>query len=87
MRNLSWKLRGGCSSLSYQEADRIFFPDNGKLTTEATALCSACPVRQQCGESADGEMEGYGSFAGEAAADRRERLGITLFNTPLQVAA
>lgn len=52
MKTRDWTTSAACRSLDPIEADRLFYPAQGRgasaATTEALALCSTCPVREAC---------------------------------------
>lgn len=47
----------------------LFFPERGEPTARVKALCSACPVRVECGEA--GRKERFGIWGGHAERGRR----------------
>ena len=48
-----------------------FFPDRGKSTQEATAVCLSCPVRRECLEFAVANNETHGIWGGLSVRERR----------------
>lgn len=43
-----WRRHAKCGDLPLAEADRLFFVDVGRRSTEAKTYCSTCPVRREC---------------------------------------
>lgn len=65
-----WK-DANCVGLPTAEADRIFFPRNGKVGPEARALCDPCQMRRTCAVMSTGETDGV--WAGVNLSTRKHR--------------
>lgn len=70
-----WRTRAACRDLTPQESDRIFYPGIGQSANEAKAICSRCPVQQQCLEESfrTAQTRAYGVFGG-LTVEERQRL-------------
>lgn len=62
-----WHDRAACAGM---DSD-LFFPEVGQSTSEAKAICEACPVRDACDEW--GIWEKHGIWAGQSEHDRKTR--------------
>jgi WhiB family redox-sensing transcriptional regulator len=69
-----WRPRGLCAELPIDEAEAMFFPERGKSTKPAKALCSRCPVSRECLEFAlnDEAAFRFGVWGGTSGGDRRK---------------
>ena len=67
----AWWLESKCSTLPYEEADRIFFPKQGGKVNKARKFCNeGCPVVKECLMGAiEGKLEGF--FAGTTEKERK----------------
>jgi WhiB family transcriptional regulator, redox-sensing transcriptional regulator len=63
-----WMEQGACRS----EDRSAFFPLLGGNAAKARALCSACPVRQQCLAYAMADAEIAGVWGGTTERERRK---------------
>lgn len=50
----------------------IFFPQNKQEEASALAICSACPVREECLEHAIAMNERFGVWGGATEKERRK---------------
>jgi hypothetical protein len=68
----SWHARAECHGLDAAEADRLFFPTarDHQATAHAKALCSQCPVKQDCFNYALENGLKEGTWAGLTEAER-----------------
>lgn len=64
--DLSWRPLGACHDLD----PAIFFPGRGEPIAAAVAVCSACPVKDQCLEWAL-HHENSGIWGGASEQERR----------------
>lgn len=71
MAKQDWMSEGLCTSLSPEEADKIFFIGPGQTSKRARMYCQSCPVKQQCNQFAITYNE-VGVWAGKTETDRRE---------------
>ena len=46
--DLDWQRDAACRGLGLGESQAIFFPSRGDSIAEAKAICSECPVTEQC---------------------------------------
>jgi WhiB family transcriptional regulator, redox-sensing transcriptional regulator len=68
-----WRSSSLCSQLPVAEADSLFYPERGRSTKAARALCSECPVRAECLEFALGDEYAlaHGVWGGTSPRERR----------------
>lgn len=71
-------LRSHVADLSWQDASlcaqadpEAFFPEKGRSTRAAKAVCARCPVRRPCLEYALGHGERFGIWGGLSERQRR----------------
>jgi WhiB family redox-sensing transcriptional regulator len=64
---LHWKDQGLCR----QTDPEVFFPEKGRSTKEAKAVCRRCPVREDCLETALAADERFGIWGGLSERERR----------------
>lgn len=65
-----WMLDAACTQVDPE----IFFPEVGKSSKQAKAICSGCDVRELCLEYAlatDNGKHHYGVFGGKSVRERR----------------
>ncbi|MEU3602657.1 WhiB family transcriptional regulator [Streptomyces sp. NPDC006798] len=69
----SWHARSACRSLTPAEADRLFFPlpRAHKAISEAKSICSRCPVKKDCFNSAIDSGAKEGIWGGLTEKERR----------------
>ena len=65
---LRWWERGRCRGVDPD----LFFPRRGDDTTQAVAVCKACPVQVECLEYAIDNDERHGIWGGTTGNDRRK---------------
>jgi WhiB family redox-sensing transcriptional regulator len=58
-------------ALCAQTDPDLFFPEVGERALAAKAVCSRCPVREQCLAFALDNREGYGIWGGLSADERK----------------
>jgi WhiB family redox-sensing transcriptional regulator len=63
-----WHARAACAGQSVD----IFFPGTGGSVVAAKALCSSCPVRQECLSAALADPGTLGIWGGVSERGRRE---------------
>lgn len=64
-----WRTQGRCSTLTVEEYDKLFFPDQGRSINKAKEICKDCSVIANCLQFAlDNAIEGI--WAGTSYADR-----------------
>ena len=63
----SWHAQAACRGRS----DVDFYPTVGQPLDPARAVCSACPVIEECRDFALAHDEGHGVWGGTSARDRR----------------
>lgn len=64
-----WRGEAGCAGMDQE----IFFPDRGHgLGRIAKAVCSTCPVREQCLAFALDTQQKFGVWGGKTEAERRK---------------
>lgn len=51
----------------------MWFPDAGKATSLAVAICLRCPVRERCADYADAHRERHGLWGGMTTEERNRR--------------
>jgi WhiB family redox-sensing transcriptional regulator len=49
----------------------LFFPERGASTRQAKAVCTGCPVREECLEYALSNGEKFGIWGGKSERERR----------------
>ena len=64
---MTWQQQAACRGLDPE----LFFPARGASTTEARAVCAACPVRSQCEAVALARTEKFGIWGGLSERQRR----------------
>jgi WhiB family redox-sensing transcriptional regulator len=64
----AWMKRAQCRG----EDRSLFFPSLGGNTAKAGAICSSCPVRQECLAYALADPESAGVWGGVTERDRRK---------------
>ena len=62
-----WHLQAACHGVKNPD---IFFPHGNAITTEALALCSGCPVKEECRQSAT-DQNLWGVWGGTTRPERR----------------
>ena len=62
-----WRFEAACAG----EDDRLFFPSRGSSTKVARAICSLCPVKQECLDHAIENKENAGIWGGMSVRERR----------------
>ena len=63
-----WMARAACRG----EDPAVFFPSLGGNAAKARAICSICPVRQECRAYALADPESAGVWAGITERERRK---------------
>jgi len=63
----SWVEDGDCRGMETS----IFFPERGKKSETAKAICDECPVREPCGEYGVTAPEKFGIWGGLSERQRR----------------
>lgn len=75
-----WRSESLCSQLPIDEADAMFFPERGRSTKAAKAICSRCPVQAECLEFSleDPDAFYFGIWGGTSQLERKKlrRQGI-----------
>jgi WhiB family redox-sensing transcriptional regulator len=64
----SWMAAGACRD----RPDVTWFPDRGKSTAPAKAICAGCPVRVECLSFAQHEGIDHGTWGGLSPRERRK---------------
>lgn len=60
-----------CTTISIQEADKLFFSESPKRQALAISMCNSCPAKSACLDFAlDNEIE-YGIFGGTTNIERK----------------
>jgi WhiB family transcriptional regulator, redox-sensing transcriptional regulator len=62
-----WMAHANCAGVDPD----LFFPERGESTTEAKAICRACPVRTECLDYALSINERHGIWGGTSERQRR----------------
>lgn len=71
----AWQADAACRGMGPD----IFFPARGESTAAAKAVCSGCPVREECeGFAMDGGRDLMGVWAGTSDRERRRRRSAAL---------
>ena len=65
--NQGWRAQAKCLGADFD----LFFPERGKSTREAKAVCRACPVREECLDFAMRNGERFGIWGGLSERERR----------------
>lgn len=63
----AWSAAAACRGLDV----RLFYPDSGRRSGPAIAVCSGCPVRTACLEHAVVTGERHGVWGGKSEDERR----------------
>lgn len=63
-----WADRGLCNT---HPNPQLWFPERGASTTEAKAICRACPVQTDCLTYALTNAERFGIWGGKSERERR----------------
>lgn len=63
----SWRSQALCAQIDSE----IFFPDKGGSTKDAKQICSLCPVRLECLQTALDREERFGVWGGLSERERR----------------
>jgi len=71
----SWREDALCSDMSTEERDRVFFPTRGASIEPGKAICSGCPVREQCLEYALRSPMVAGIWGGTSQRERHALMG------------
>ncbi|HEY2223757.1 WhiB family transcriptional regulator [Actinomycetospora sp.] len=66
-RNDGWRSQAACRDLDV----RMFYPDTGKRSGPAVAVCAGCVVRAACLEHALTAGESHGVWGGKSEDERR----------------
>ena len=66
-----WTEDAACKDLTPQKADQLFFPARGHSSDAGRALCSSCPVAQECLNMALEADAEFGIFGGVSARQRQ----------------
>ena len=63
-----------CTTISLDEADKLFFSESPKRQALAISMCESCPAKSACLDFAlDGEIE-FGIFGGTTPNQRKAML-------------
>lgn len=65
-----WRVRAECVKRDIPLS--VFFPEVGKPTTRAKAICAVCPVQRECADFARRSHSDYGVWGGVTRGGRRE---------------
>jgi WhiB family redox-sensing transcriptional regulator len=65
----AWQQRGACRGAD----PNLFFPERGESVKEAKAVCTGCPVREECLEYALENHEVLGIWGGLSGRERRQQ--------------
>lgn len=68
---LDWSKRAACLNMDTD----LFYPDKGRSTRMAKAVCRRCPVTAQCLEWALEHNERFGVWGGLSEPERRRLNG------------
>ena len=60
------------SALCAQDDPELFFPEKGKRSRAARAVCADCPVRKECLSDALTHDRVYGVWGGTTEQERRK---------------
>ena len=63
----AWRLQANCVGVEPE----LFFPERGRSTAEAKAVCAGCVVRDECLEWALDTHERFGIWGGTSERERR----------------
>jgi len=63
-----WRASGSCT----QTDPELFFPEKGKRSRDARAVCAGCPVCTECLADALAQGRVYGVWGGTTERERRK---------------
>jgi len=66
--NGDWRASARCA----QDDPELFFPEKGKRSRDARAVCADCPVRAECLKYALAQGRVYGVWGGTTERERRK---------------
>lgn len=70
----AWTEQAACSGMTREQSDAMFFaPPGSHPPVAAVALCSACPVQQNCLDFANDIGAEHGVWGGLSTPERKRR--------------